>query len=87
MFKKQLCRRGILARYSGDEFVTYLHGDDKEKIRKDVRDFIKYIQKAALTMEGGYMIPVRVSGGLSWYPGDAADFETLFNYADFAMYM
>lgn len=85
--KNSFAGRGILARYSGDEFVTYLHGDDKEKIRKDVRDFIKYIQKAALTMEGGYMLPVRVSGGLSWYPGDATDFETLFNYADFAMYM
>ncbi|MDF2888173.1 MAG: diguanylate cyclase/phosphodiesterase [Lacrimispora sp.] len=85
--KNSFAGRGILARYSGDEFVTYLHGDDKEKIRKDIRDFIKYIQKAALTMVGGYMLPVRVSGGLSWYPDDATEFETLFNYADFAMYM
>nr|WP_288825746.1 EAL domain-containing protein [uncultured Clostridium sp.] len=85
--KNSFAGRGILARYSGDEFVTYLHGDSKEKIRKDVCDFIKYIQKAALNMEGGYMLPVRVSGGMSWYPDDAAEFETLFNYADFAMYM
>ncbi|MDW2799029.1 EAL domain-containing protein [Clostridium boliviensis] len=85
--KNSFAGRGIIARYSGDEFVTYLLGDDKEKIRRDVRDFVKRIQKEALNMEGGYLMPVRVSGGLSWYPDDAGDFETLFNYADFAMYM
>ena len=78
---------GTIARYSGDEFVTFLEADDKEEIRKKVREFMKHIQKFALNMEGGYQFPVRVSGGLSWYPDDARDFETLFNYADFAMYM
>ncbi|ADL04940.1 EAL domain-containing protein [Lacrimispora saccharolytica] len=80
-------RGGIIARYSGDEFVTYLEADDKEEIRKNVRDFMKHIQKFALNTEGGYQFPIRVSGGLSWYPDDALEFETLFNYADFAMYM
>lgn len=48
---------------------------------------MKHIQKFALNTEGGYQFPIRVSGGLSWYPDDALEFETLFNYADFAMYM
>ncbi|MEY8353799.1 EAL domain-containing protein [Lachnospiraceae bacterium 54-53] len=78
---------GIVSRYSGDEFVVFLKGEDKEEIRKRVRGFMRYIQKFTLDMDGGYQFPIRVSGGLSWYPDDAGDFDTLFNYADFAMYM
>ena len=85
--KNSFAGRGILSRYSGDEFVTYLKGDHKDKIRKEIQNFMKYIQKAALNMEGGYLFPVRVSGGLSWFPDDAKSYETLLNYADFAMYM
>ena len=80
-------RGGIVARYSGDEFVTFLEADEKDEIRKKVREFMKHIQKFSLNTEEGYRFPIRVSGGLSWYPDDAGDFETLFNYADFAMYM
>lgn len=78
---------GIVSRYSGDEFVTFLIGKEKEEIRIKIRGFMKYIQKCTMNMEGGYQFPIRVSGGLSWYPDDAVDFDTLFNYADFAMYM
>ena len=78
---------GIISRYSGDEFVVYLKGKEKEEIRAAVREFMVHIQKFTLDVEGGYKFPVRVSGGLSWYPDDARDFDTLFNYADFAMYM
>lgn len=78
---------GIVSRYSGDEFVVFLIGEEKDEIRKKVREFMKYIQKFTLNMESGYQFPIRVSGGLSWYPDDGADFDTLFNYADFAMYM
>ena len=79
--------QGIIARYSGDEFVTYLRGGGKERIRMRIREFMKYIQSTTVDMAGGYQFPVRVSGGLSWYPDNGKDFETLFNYADFAMYM
>lgn len=85
--KKFMESGGIISRYSGDEFVVFLKGKEKEEIRKTIRDFMKYIKEFTLDMEGGYEFPVRVSGGLSWYPDDAGDFDTLFNYADFAMYM
>ena len=80
-------RGGIVARYSGDEFVTFLEADEKEEVREKIREFMKHIQKFSLSTDEGYQFPVRVSGGLSWYPDDAGDFETLFTYADFAMYM
>ncbi|WP_394522400.1 EAL domain-containing protein [Lacrimispora sp. JR3] len=85
--KKFMESGGIISRYSGDEFVVFLKGKEKEEIRKAVRDFMKYIREFTLNMKGGYEFPIRVSGGLSWYPDDARDFDTLFNYADFAMYM
>ncbi len=78
---------GIVARYSGDEFVTFMEADEKEEIREKIREFMIHIQKFSLNTGGGYQFPIRVSGGLSWYPDDAADFESLFSYADFAMYM
>lgn len=85
--KKFMESGGIISRYSGDEFVVFLKGREKEEIRRAVRDFMKHIKKFTLKMENGYQFPIRVSGGLSWYPDDALDFDALFNYADFAMYM
>ncbi len=78
---------GIVSRYSGDEFVTFLTGREKEEIRKKIQEFMKHIQSCTLHMDGGYKFPIRVSGGLSWYPDDALDYNALLNYADFAMYM
>ena len=78
----------IVSRYSGDEFVTLIYGDGgKEEIRRRVQSFMQFLQSTSLEMKGGYQIPVRVSGGMAWYPDDAVDFDTLLNYADFAMYM
>ncbi len=85
--KKFLEKGGIISRYSGDEFVVLIKGSEKEEIRKTVRDFMKHLRIFTLKMESGYQFPIRVSGGLSWYPDDAKDFDALFNYADFAMYM
>lgn len=85
--KKFMEYGGIISRYSGDEFVVFLKGREKEDIRRIVRDFMKHLKKFTLKMESGYQFPIRVSGGLSWYPDDALDFDALFNYADFAMYM
>lgn len=78
----------IVSRYSGDEFVTLIYGSGgKEEIRHRVTGFMQFLQTVSLEMKGGYQIPIRVSGGMAWYPDDAVDFDTLLNYADFAMYM
>lgn len=86
---KELEQEGaIVSRYSGDEFVTLLYDKGgKDAIRRRIREFMRRLQKTSLEMKGGYQIPVRVSGGMAWYPDDAVDFDTLLNYADFAMYM
>lgn len=78
----------IVSRYSGDEFVTLIYGSGgKDEIRHRVTGFMQFLQTVSLEMKGGYQIPIRVSGGMAWYPDDAVDFDTLLNYADFAMYM
>ena len=86
---KRLEKEGaIVSRYSGDEFVTLIYGSGgKEEIRHRVTGFMQFLQTVSLEMKGGYQIPIRVSGGMAWYPDDAVDFDTLLNYADFAMYM
>lgn len=78
---------GIVCRYSGDEFVTFL--DDpkgKEGIRSRLKSFMASLKETKLLLKEEYGVPLRVSAGVAWYPEDADDFDTLFNYADFAMY-
>ncbi len=86
---KELEKDGaVVSRYSGDEFVTLVYGSGgKDELRKRIHAFMDLIKERTLVMEAGYKIPVRVSGGLAWYPDDASDFDTLISYADFAMYM
>ncbi len=85
---KQLIKDGaIVSRYSGDEFVTLIYSRfGKEEIRERINKFTDILQNSKLELEGGYRIPIRVSGGLAWYPDDSRIFDTLLNYADFAMY-
>lgn len=77
---------GIVSRYSGDEFVTFLHSQDgKEPIRSQMNEFMGSLKETTMVIND-YAIPLRVSAGLAWYPDNATTFELLLSYADFAMY-
>ena len=77
---------GIISRYSGDEFVTFLYSEGgKEQIRSRMNEFMNSLKDTTMVING-YAIPLRVSAGLAWYPDNARTFDLLVNYADFAMY-
>lgn len=85
---RQLEKKGaVICRYSGDEFLTFLYGaTSQDELRERMQDFMLTLQNTGLLMVNGYKIPLRVSAGLCWYPADTDRYDTLINYADFAMY-
>lgn len=77
---------GIISRYSGDEFVTFLYSaEGKDDIRQRMDQFMSTLKDTTMLING-YAIPLRVSAGFAWYPDNADQFDLLLNYADFAMY-
>jgi diguanylate cyclase (GGDEF)-like protein len=77
----------VVARLSGDEFLLLFYGyETKEAVRKDIRKMEEGFARSSATLPDGKKLCIRMSGGIAWYPDDAADLETLKRYADFAMY-
>lgn len=77
----------LSARRSGDEFITIIHGFDTVKeIESIVDDMWNAAQNKEIILQDQRRYKIRFSMGRAWYPKDAVDFDTLFLYADFAMY-
>ncbi|MEG1848378.1 MAG: EAL domain-containing protein [Lachnospiraceae bacterium] len=85
-FKQNMQDNMIIARMSGDEFVTFIYNEDVDTMCNKLRDIHKqFLEKQLLTSEGE-LIAVSVSAGMSLYRIDAEEFDELLRYADFAMY-
>ncbi len=77
----------IVGRISGDEFILFSYGyDDKNQMRKLISKIHKTISEQSLGLPDGKEIRLRCSGGIAYYPEDAVAYETLYRYADYAMY-
>ena len=77
----------VVARLSGDEFLLLFYGyETKEAVRKDIRKLEEGFARSSATLPDGKKLCIRMSGGIAWYPDDAANLDTLKRYADFAMY-
>ncbi|MCH5286618.1 MAG: EAL domain-containing protein [Christensenellaceae bacterium] len=78
---------GIVARISGDEFNVCLPGfASKEEAREVIAQVRAELLQGSCLLADGTHFRVRASMGVSWYPDDAASYELLMKYADFAMY-
>lgn len=78
---------GVVARISGDEFAVYLHGgSSRQELRDRVDAVIKNVRKTEVILPDDTVQRVSISVGLSYYPFDADNIDTLIRYADFAMY-
>lgn len=77
----------LCARISGDEFNLLFYGyDSQEEIRTILQTLSNAVSGTALELPSGRKLPLRLSGGVSWYPENSTDLPTLKKYADFAMY-
>ncbi|MEG0963333.1 MAG: diguanylate cyclase, partial [Lachnospiraceae bacterium] len=77
----------IVARRSGDEFLSFIYGEDSyEKLNEWVQKIWNHVQDTSILLPNKNPYRLRVSAGKSWYPSDAQNYTQLFQYADFAMY-
>lgn len=74
-----------VARFGGDEFALILHTVDR---RSSIKRICRQIQKAMQKPVGKLVAShdLQASFGVSLYPDDGDDFETLLRHADEAMY-
>lgn len=77
----------VAARISGDEFNIFFYGyNTREEIRKIISNLRKGFDGAGIGLPENKYQKIRLSGGVAWYPEDSVSYETLFGYADYAMY-
>lgn len=74
----------VLYRMGGDEFVMVIESATPQDGHRIVRDIVKAFSMPFEIME--QRVYTTVSIGVSVYPDDATDLQTLLTYADLAMY-
>jgi diguanylate cyclase (GGDEF)-like protein/PAS domain S-box-containing protein len=78
-------KNGIVSRHGGDEFIILLKDLDKEQVANmSKRILTEFSKPLILNNQEFYVTP---SIGISLYPSDGTDEETLIKLADIAMYM
>ena len=75
-----------VARYAGDEFTIVLRHIVKNDDVMRVAEKIVQVMEAPLYLDDGTELQVTASMGLSFFPDDAGDAQTLLKHADEAMY-
>ncbi len=75
-----------VARYAGDEFVVVLRHIVKSEDALRVAEKIVQVMESPLRIDDGTELQVTTSIGVSFFPDDAPDAETLLKHADEAMY-
>lgn len=74
----------ILARLGGDEFIIVLNENDKDQIKRDVKEILSSINKPIHVNDR--VVHITASAGISCYPDDGLYPEVLIRNADSAMY-
>ena len=83
--ENSLKEKDLKARIGGDEFVIALADlSSKEKIMMVAKRLIRELKKPLIIKEEE--IPISISAGVSFYPDDSKELETLIKDADTAMY-
>jgi diguanylate cyclase (GGDEF)-like protein len=75
-----------VARYAGDEFTVVLRHIVKNDDVLRVAEKIVQVMETPLYLDDGTELQITVSMGVSFFPDDASDAETLLKHADEAMY-
>ncbi|MDQ6647594.1 MAG: bifunctional diguanylate cyclase/phosphodiesterase [Pseudomonadota bacterium] len=75
-----------VARYAGDEFTIVLRHIVKNDDVLRVAEKIVQVMEAPLHLADGTQVKVTASMGVSFFPDDASDAQTLLKHADEAMY-
>ena len=79
-------RAGIPIRYAGDEFMTVSIGIDKQKAKEFGETVVKKLSTTPLVLANA-QLKLNCSIGVSLFPHDGKDVDTLFEKADEALYI
>lgn len=86
-FVRYTPKNTLAARISGDEFNLIFYGyDTKEEVRNVIQHMMNSICNEYIQLPNGEKCPIKMSGGIAWYPDDSTTAEVLLRYADYAMY-
>ena len=80
-----LTENEFAARLVGDEFIIFFRSADEERVKEKIDQLLKELDGHPLVV-GGERHPVRISIGVSFFPDQGQDGDTLLNLADKAMY-
>ncbi|MGN0395024.1 MAG: EAL domain-containing protein [Coprococcus sp.] len=87
VFRSFESEQNIVARLSGDEYIMFCYGyDGQDEINRLKNDILDKLYNSYCVLADGTHYKLRASGGISWYPKDACEYDLLIKYADFAMY-
>ena len=75
-----------VARFGGDEFVIYLHGVSDIEVARGIADKIRHAVNKPIEGRDGKQYVIDASFGISLYPDDGLDVETLLRVADSRMF-
>lgn len=79
---------GVISRRSGDEFLAFIYGyDTKKEVRNVVEEMRSKMINTILPLPNNNFQKIRASFGVSWYPDDSTEYQSLSRYCDFAMYI
>lgn len=88
VLRKYAGGRALVSRLSGDEFVVLFHGcNHRGEIQAACEAIKEGMRLTCIYLPDHTQMQIRASAGVAWYPDDAAQYEDLLRYADFAMYM
>jgi diguanylate cyclase (GGDEF)-like protein len=76
---------GLVARYSGDEFVVFLEVADRDSVKNYAKRLLESIALPYLINQNAFRISSSI--GIACFPDDASHIETLLSYADNSMTM
>ncbi|MGN6579654.1 MAG: diguanylate cyclase domain-containing protein [Bordetella sp.] len=77
----------LVGRLGGDEFLAVIHDGDSSQVNAIVQRILALLHKPlAITGEHAAIVQISASLGVSFYPKDGRDIDTLLNNADTAMY-
>ena len=83
--QNQMLSQSVVSRLGGDEFTLVLNDVKDDKTLEMVVVRVAEILAKPIKI-GGYEVVITASIGVSVYPDDGGDFETILNCADTAMY-
>lgn len=74
----------VIARTTGDEFCIFLSAKNQTEVDKFILNLKNQFNDCGVESKGDTIIP-KFSTGIAMYPRDCSDFDTLVQYASFAM--